>query len=123
MKSVLFFIKTTVKGGIIFFLPLVFIAIAIEKVVVVFTKIISPLAIKLGIDNIAGKATVTILIVIIVLFICFFGGLLMKIRKLQKLNEALDKKLMELVPSYSQIKEKAADRADAKDEVSAASHE
>ncbi|HRI22877.1 MAG TPA: hypothetical protein PLA68_18090, partial [Panacibacter sp.] len=104
-------------------LPLVFIAIAIEKVVVVFTKIISPLAIKLGIDNIAGKATVTILIVIIVLFICFFGGLLMKIRKLQKLNEALDKKLMELVPSYSQIKEKAADRADAKDEVSAASHE
>ena len=116
MKSILFFIKTTVKGGIIFFLPIVFIAIAIEKVAVVFTKIISPLALKFGIDKIAGKATITILIVIVVLLICFFGGLLMKIRKLQTLNKKLDKKLTELIPTYGEIKSKAAGKLDRQDD-------
>lgn len=108
MKSILFFVKTTVKGGVIFFLPIVFIAIAIEKIIAVFTKIISPLAIKLGIDNLAGKATISILIVIVVLLLCFLGGLLMKIRKLQKLNQALDEKLTNLIPTYKELKSKTA---------------
>ena len=108
MQTIYHFLKTTVKGGILFFLPLVVIYIAIEKVIDLFTKVITPITTKLGIENIAGQATVGLLIALLVLFICFIGGLLMKIKKLEKLNRMLDEKLTSVLPSYTEIKSKTA---------------
>jgi uncharacterized membrane protein len=107
MQSILFFIKTTIKGGILFFLPAVFLVLVIEKVIALFTKIITPVAVKFGIENFAGKATIGILIVLSALLICFIGGLLMRIRKLQQLNYMLDQKLSQFIPSYTKVKDKA----------------
>ncbi|MBK9730431.1 MAG: hypothetical protein IPO83_03945 [Chitinophagaceae bacterium] len=118
MKSIWFFLKTTVKGGALFFLPIIFLIIAVEKVIKIFTGIISPVAEKLGIDTIAGKATISILIVIVVLLICFLGGMLMRIKVLQKLNQVLDEKLATLVPAYSELKSKTTGKLDSLAEAS-----
>ena len=106
MQSIWFFIKTTVKGGIFFFLPLFFIFMVIEKAFIVLSKVISPLAIKFGIHNIAGRASIGILIVIVIILICFIGGLLTRIRQLKKLNERLDETLTDLLPQYRILKSK-----------------
>ena len=108
MQIIYRFLKTTVKGGILFFLPLVVIYIAVEKVIAIFTKVITPIATKLGIEHIGGQATIGLLIALLVLFICFIGGLLMKIKKLEKLNRMLDEKLTSVLPSYTEIKSKTA---------------
>ena len=109
MKVFYQFLKTTIGGGILFFLPIVVIYITIEKVIEVFTKVITPIATKLGIENFAGKATISLLIALAVLFICFIGGLLMKIRQLEKLNQKLDETLTQILPAYTDIKSKTAE--------------
>lgn len=110
MKSLLFFIKTTLKGGVLFFLPIIFLLIIFEKIVEVFSKFITPIAIKYGIDNIAGKATLGLLILIVVLLLCFIGGLLMRIKQLEKMNHTLDGMLVSFLPSYKKIKLTATEK-------------
>lgn len=81
----------------------------IEKAISFTTTIITPLAEKFGIEHFAGKATIGILIVFLILAICFLGGLLMRIKLFEKLNQKLDKILIEFVPSYSKLKSNATD--------------
>ena len=106
MNSIWFFIKTTVKGGVFFFLPLFFIVMVIEKAFIVLSKVISPLAIKFGVHNFAGRASIGILILIVIILICFIGGLLTRIRQLKRLNEKLDETLTDLVPQYRILRSK-----------------
>lgn len=106
MKSFWFFIQTTVKGGVFFFLPLVFIGVVIQKAVTVLSAIIGPLAAKFGIQNLAGKATLGILVAIAILLICFFGGLLMRVKQLKKINEKLEDLVIKAFPNYKNYQPK-----------------
>jgi uncharacterized membrane protein len=111
MKSIWFFIKTTVKGGVFFFFPVVFIYVVIQKASGILAKIITPLAEKFGIDGLAGKATLGILVAIVILLICFIGGLLMRIKQMKRINEKLEEFLMEFTPKYKRIKPKSTKEA------------
>ncbi|WP_310377700.1 hypothetical protein [Flavobacterium sp.] len=99
--------KTTIKGGIFFLLPFVFIVMIVEKIISLISSIITPIATKFGIDHFAGKATIGILIALSVLTVCFFGGLLMRINIFKRLNKKLDEKLLKLFPAYDELKLKA----------------
>ncbi|MEK8180818.1 hypothetical protein WMW71_10755 [Flavobacterium buctense] len=110
MKSIWFFIKVTVRGGILFLLPFVFIIMIVEKIISILSSIITPLAAKFGIDHFAGKATIGILIALCVFIICFLGGLLMRIYIFKRINEILDEKLLKLFPAYDELKSKAPNK-------------
>lgn len=116
MKTYIFFIKTTIKGGILFFLPLVFLYMIFEKIESVFSSLITPVAEKLGINNFAGKASITILIVLTVFAICFLGGLLMRMTVFKNISEALDEKLSKVLPGYKKMKTKTLEKLDAVNE-------
>jgi len=107
LKSIWFFIKVTIRGGILFMLPFVFIILVTEKIISILSSIITPLAVKFGIDHFAGKATIGILIVFCVFVICFLSGLLMRIYIFKRINQILDDKLLKLFPAYDELKAKA----------------
>lgn len=107
MKSILFFFKTSIVGGVTFFLPLVFLMIMLKHAVEELTRVVGPLAEKLGIATIAGKATILILVITIILVICFLGGLLMRLPQFKKLNEAVEDNVMALIPGYGTFKQTA----------------
>jgi hypothetical protein len=116
MKSILSFLRTTLTGGVLFFLPLVFIMIALKHGAETIGAIVGPLATRLGIENIAGKATVTILVVLVIVFICFIGGLLARSRHLKKMNDSVDSLLMAFIPGYDKFKAQAKSKLGGKDE-------
>lgn len=112
MKVSVFFIKTTVKGGILFFLPLIFLYMMYEKIKPVFSTLIIPVAEKFGINNFAGRASIGILIVVTVLVICFLGGLLMRMTIFKNISAKLDKELSQIVPAYNKMKTKTVGKLD-----------
>lgn len=107
MKSILFFFKTSIIGGVTFFLPLVFLMIMLKHAVEELTRVVGPLAEKLGIATIAGKATILILVISIILVICFLGGLLMRLPQFKQLNELVENNVMTLIPGYDTFKQTA----------------
>ncbi|HRI59440.1 MAG TPA: hypothetical protein PK228_06945 [Saprospiraceae bacterium] len=107
MKSIVFFFKTSITGGITFFLPFVFLMIMLKHAVDELTRVVGPLAEKLGIATIAGKATILMLVIIIILVICFLGGLLMRLPQFKQLNEMVENNVMVLIPGYDTFKQTA----------------
>ena len=107
MKSIVFFFKTSITGGITFFLPLVFLMIMLKHAVEELTRVVGPLAEKLGIATIAGKATILIFVIVIILLICFLGGLLMRLPQFRQLNEMMENNVMTLIPGYDTFKQTA----------------
>ena len=112
MKSLLFFVKTSVVGGVTFFLPIVFLMIMLKHAVEELTRVVGPLAEKLGIATIAGKATILILVILIILAICFMGGLLMRLPQFKQLNELMERNIMAFVPGYDTFKQTAMSKID-----------
>jgi hypothetical protein len=117
MKSILSFLRTTLTGGVLFFLPLVFIMIAVKHGVETLRSVLGPLAIRLGIENVAGKATITLLVVLVIILICFIGGLLARLPQLKKLNEFVENNLMVFIPGYDQFKTQARDKIGASEKT------
>lgn len=112
MKSILFFVKTSVMGGITFFLPVVFLMIMLKHAVEELTRVVGPLAEKLGIATVAGKATILIFVILIILAICFMGGLLMRLPQFKQLNELMERNIMAFVPGYDTFKQTAMSKID-----------
>jgi uncharacterized protein HemY len=90
MKAIWFFTLTTIKGGIYFFFPIFFIGILLQKTYHLMHEIVAPIATSLGIEGFAGKASLTILVILCIILICFIGGLLMKIKQLKQFNQELE---------------------------------
>ena len=116
MKSIWFFLKTSIVGGVTFFLPLVFLMIMLKHAVEELTRVVGPLAEKLGIATVAGKATILIFVIAIILLVCFIGGLLMRLPQFRQLNEVIENNVMSLVPGYDTFKQTALQKIAKDDE-------
>jgi hypothetical protein len=60
--------------------------------------------VQLGINDIAGKATLTMMVLLLMLLLCFCGGLLMRIKKLKQLNKKLEDFASSFIPDYKKLK-------------------
>ncbi len=108
MKSLTSFLKTTITGGILFLLPLVLILILLGKGLKIIFKISEPLSAYLpdrffGLD---GSITLTILILI---FICFLGGLLYRSTWAKKFTTRLETNILNNMPGYALMKSLTVD--------------
>ena len=104
MRSFFNFAKTTVIGGIIFFIPFTIIVYAIKEINNTLYEIVSPLMISLGITSIGGKILVITSIIFLVLLICFIAGLIVKMRFAKKANSYLDSLALKYIPGYSKLR-------------------
>ncbi len=108
MKPILFFVRSTLTGGILFLLPAILIYILIDKGFSVLLKLSEPIArrmpeVILGFD---GSKIVTLLILLIT---CFLAGLLFRSKKVKAGIAKLEEKVLVYLPGYILIKSITAD--------------
>jgi uncharacterized membrane protein len=101
------FLKTTIIGGIIFLVPIVFFIAIIGKALQITVKIAIPLAKIFGISSTGGVAAVELLAILILLLFCFLAGLAAKTRRAKKFVESLEVNVLEKVPAYALLKAKS----------------
>jgi uncharacterized membrane protein len=109
MQRIIRFVGTSIKGGVFFFLPLVFLWMILKKAIGIVSDLVKPLAERMGVDAFLGKATLSILVAVIILLICFVGGLLLKVRKVRRINERLESFLAMFFPQYLKMRSKVTE--------------
>jgi len=98
------FVMTTLIGGVIFLVPLVFLVMVVMKAINLMMLIARPLANWLPVDTIAGVALADIIAIIALLLVCFIAGMLARQALAGALVGQLEAKLLAKVPGYAMIK-------------------
>ena len=100
MKDIAGFIKTTLIGGALVILPLVLVAILLQKAIGSAHKALQPLA-----SHLPGGTLLTDLIAIgLVVLICFLAGMLIRTTFGRRLRDFLERRLDDRVPGYKLLK-------------------
>jgi uncharacterized membrane protein len=108
MKSIATFLRATISGGILFLLPVVLVVMMLGKANQIMVKISGPLANLLP-DRLMGLDGSMILAVILLVFICFVAGLLIKSKRVKQQMGRLEDTLFVNIPGYLLLKSIAAD--------------
>jgi len=104
MKNLRRLIRTTLIGGFVFLIPLVFVVAVFGKAIQIMKSVAVPLAKFVPVDSIAGVAIVPILATIIVILSCLVAGIIARSPVGQKTYKKIDAVLLQLIPGYAWIK-------------------
>ncbi|MDH3699493.1 MAG: DUF502 domain-containing protein [Flavobacteriaceae bacterium] len=104
MKRVISFIKTTIIGGLFFIIPIVLVIYIFGKVIVIFRKVVDPIADTFSISLLGGETTARILALILLILVCFIAGLLAKTNSAKQLKEWVEVHILSMIPGYSLLK-------------------
>lgn len=107
--------KKALGRGLALAIPLAIVLYVFAKIVGVFTKIIAPVAHKIGVAHILGELTLTIFAIILIILIILFLGLLMRIAVVATIRTQVEDIILKFVPSLNQLKLLAADTLDLED--------
>lgn len=100
MKHFVKYIKDTVAGGIFFLIPLFAVLIIAGKIWHAMTGVGAKLADFLGTDRIFSFGTGPLIAGLLIVIICFIGGLLLRLSLLKNLRDSLDRWLCKMIPGY-----------------------
>jgi uncharacterized membrane protein len=98
------FLITTLVGGVLFLVPLVFIVLVMGKAHEIMTRVANPLGKLLPVDSIAGVGVINLLAILLLLLFCLLAGLLARSRPARAFYEKIDRILLELIPGYAWTK-------------------
>lgn len=101
-------VKTTILGGLIFLIPFFIVVVTVLKAREITAKLISPWAIKWGISSIAGKASLAIIVDILLLLICFLAGLIVASGRIRSKFPILEAMVGKMIPGYEILKAQSA---------------
>lgn len=104
MKNMRRLIRTTVLGGIIFLIPLVFVVVVFGKAISIIQSVAIPLGEMIPVESVAGVAIVPILTTVILFASCLLAGMLARSSGGQKVYRKLDTVLLQMIPGYAWIK-------------------
>lgn len=96
--------KSTVLGGVLFLVPVVFLAIILTKAFELSMLLAKPAEKFLPLDRMAGVALIDVLAVTIILIVCFFAGLVARRGRLFGHMTRLDDFLIDILPGYAVTK-------------------
>ena len=108
MNPTLRFIRTTVVGGILFLLPVVVLVIIFEKANSILSVITEPISRRIP-DSILGFDGSTMITIFLLILICFIGGLVFRSKRVKKILQKLEDKVLIFIPGYSLMKSITAD--------------
>ena len=97
-------IRTTLIGGVIFLIPLVFIVVVFGKAFQIMKVVATPLSKLIPFESVVGFAVVEILTVLVLILVCVLVGMLARSPWAQKVYEKLDAVLLQVIPGYAWIK-------------------
>jgi len=108
MKSLFPFIRTTLTGGILFLLPTVLLTMILSRAYQILIKLSAPLARKMP-ELIMGLDGSNLLAILLIVVICFFGGLVFRSRRVRRWIGGLEETVLVYLPGYFMLKSIAAD--------------
>lgn len=104
MNSMRQLIRTTLVGGIIFLIPLVFVVAVFGKALQIIKSVAVPLGDLIPIEAVAGVAIVPILTTVIMFLSCLLAGIAARSPAGRKLYKKLDTVLLRMIPGYAWAK-------------------
>ena len=90
MNSLRRLIRTTLIGGVLFLIPLVFVVVVFGKAFQIMKVVATPLGKLIPVESLAGFAVVEILTAFIMILCCLLAGTLARSPWGRKANEKLD---------------------------------
>jgi len=103
-KPVVTFVLTTIIGGLLFLVPLMFLIFILGKAVGFMMVIAKPLADWLPVDTVGGVALANLLAILAVIVVCFIAGLFARHSMASGFVKALESKVLAKIPGYAMIK-------------------
>ena len=103
-KPKLNFIKTTIIGGVVFLVPLIFLIFIFGKAINFMMVIATPLADWLPVDTVGGIALANLLAVLAVIVVSFIAGLVARHTVASGMVKKLESKILMNIPGYTMIK-------------------
>ena len=103
-KNRIQFIKTTVIGGIVFLVPVVFLIFILSHAIKIMMMVAEPMAAWIPVDSISGVARANIIAGLAILVVCFVAGLLARRAFVKTTMESLESKVLTKVPGYVIVK-------------------
>ena len=97
-------IRTTLIGGVLFLIPLVFVVVVVGKAFQIMKVVATPLGKLVSVESLAGYTVVELLTVIIMILCCLLAGTLARSPWGRKVNEKLDAVLLQMIPGYAWVK-------------------
>jgi uncharacterized membrane protein len=104
MSSLRRLIRTTLIGGVLFLIPLVFVVVVFGKAFQIMKVVATPLGKLIPVESLAGFAVVEILTAFIMILCCLLAGTLARSPWGRKANEKLDTILLQVIPGYAWVK-------------------
>jgi uncharacterized membrane protein len=104
MNNLIQFLRTTLVGGLLFLVPLIALAVVIEKAYVLSRGIMVPLADHLPFDSFIGLPTPIFGAIIVVILFCFLTGLFARTMVARIDMEWLEIEMLSKVPGYLLLK-------------------
>ncbi len=94
-------IKSTFLGGLVFLLPVVFVAIVLGKAYAIARTVAEPLGALVPVDRIGGVALADLLAIAIIILVCLLAGLAARLSFFTERMMRLDRAIVGLVPGYA----------------------
>jgi uncharacterized membrane protein len=104
MKNLRILIRTTLIGGIVFLIPLVFVVAIVGKGIQIMKSVAIPIGNMIPVAHVAGIAVVPILTALLMILSCLIAGGLARSPGGQKIYKKLDAALLQVIPGYAWIK-------------------
>jgi len=104
--------KAVLGRGIALAIPTAIVLYVFGKIVGIFSKIIAPVAAKMGVQHILGELTLTVFAIIILIIIILLLGLLMQVAIVSTVKNQVEDVILKFIPSLNQLKLLAADVLD-----------
>lgn len=103
-KPVIKFIMTTVIGGLVFLVPLIFLLYILRKAISFMMVIAKPLASWFPVDTIGGVALANLIAILAVIVVSFLAGLIARHSIANGLIKTLESRVLMNIPGYAMIK-------------------
>ncbi len=95
------FFRTTIKGGLLFLIPIGFVVLVLGKAFELILNVAEPIAEILPIKGVAGFIVINVLALIILMLLCFLAGLLSNRPWFRSSMSKLEEVLLSNIPMYS----------------------
>lgn len=104
MKSFIYYIRTNLIGGL-FFIILIFLMIfLIEKIIIIFRKMVAPISDQIHISFFGGAMTTRIITITILILLCLIAGLFAKTKNASRLKDWIEDHILSNILGYTLIK-------------------
>jgi uncharacterized membrane protein len=103
-KPAVKFVMTTIIGGLVFLVPLMFLVFMIGKAIGFMMIIAEPMADWLPVDTVGGVALANLIAILAVIIVSFIAGLAARHTMAGGLVKTLETRVLTKIPGYAMIK-------------------